>query len=111
MCALLQLMNTPEQPFFKADRAITIDRLYISFVAFQTVKSNFSSPEHLMFIYSSFQILIFLKAHNPSHILHWDTVSSITQIFKEILIRKHESLPMSTKGLIKKLIISMIDHN
>lgn len=111
MCALLQVMTTPEKPpSFKADRATTIDRPYTAFMAFQTVKSNFS-PDRLMLTHRSLQILIFLKAHNRSNILHWDTVSSITQIFKEILIRKHESLPMSTKGLIKKLIISMIDHN
>lgn len=109
-------MTIPEYlTFCRAERAIITEiRAHISPLSLQTVKSDFSS-EFLIFKHTVPLKIAWLF---PKHISEKKKIFTriqyfihYTEIFKEILVRKHESLSTSTKGLIKKLIISMMDHN
>lgn len=86
MWTLLQLMTIPEYlSSSKAERAIIIEiKAHISPLPFQTVKSNFSSPEFLMFKYTvPLKLARFFLKHASQkkknlhqdmafHPLHWD---------------------------------------
>lgn len=108
-------MIIPEYPTFcKAEGAIiTKIRAHISPLPLQTVKSDFSS-EFLIFKHTvPLKIAwLFPKHTSKKKNLHWiQYFIHYTEIFTEILVQKYESLSTGTKGLIKKLIISMMDHN
>lgn len=93
----------------KAERAIITEiRARISPWPLQTVKSDFPS-EFLIFKHTvPLKIAWLFPKHTSKGIQYF---THYTEILKEILVRKYESLSGSTKGLIKKLIISMMDHN